>query len=75
MNRLSITVQLIADAIEKSGTTNIYPPITRNRFRDTLTLDSNNYIMLWYNTSDHSTHVVKTSIPLQLHQMADLDLL
>jgi hypothetical protein len=74
MDRLLITIQLIADAIEKSGTIDIRPPSTCSRFRDALTLDRYDHIALWYNTPDHSTHIVKTSIPLQSHQMADSDL-
>ena len=53
-----IFLNLIADAIEKSGF-NIKPVETKRDFSECFTFsESLQKFLLWYNTEDESTHVV-----------------
>lgn len=51
--------QLKRTALKKYG--RIYPTQQRRTFRGSYSEDFG-YLFLWFNTDDHSTHIVKTKI-------------
>lgn len=59
MKNLYITSRLLALAYEKFGF-DIMPTCTSPRFRDGI-MEYNGYYFMYFNTIDHSTHLVKIS--------------
>lgn len=59
VSKMRVVTKLLVRAFEKSQTLDIAPPVFRTSFTDAVTEFSPGEYMLWYNTPDHSTHVVK----------------